>query len=193
MSKSIIWAMFVNVVWVIFLLVLPISVNAQVSNDKVHLTYSDPVGGFQIQYPSGWKAIPVETIAISTVEITAPPETFVDLYDKNAVVKITAIKLPSERKTLEQLTDYKLIYLTNFMPGYAIVDSNTSNIAGLPAYKVVYKSSVGEIGMGMNQKVLEVWTIHGDKWYDIIYIAPVEKYDKYLPVVNEMTNTLQIS
>lgn len=108
-----------------------------------------------------------ETTAISTVEITAPPETFFGLHDKNVVVKITAIKLPSERKTLEQLTDYKLMYLTNFMPGYAIVDSSSSNIAGLPAYK----SSVGEIGMGMNQKVLEVWTIHGDKWYDIIYIA----------------------
>src|SRR6476620_2431750 len=75
------------IAWIILSVLLPISVNAQTGSNDAFLTYEDSVGGFKIQYPPGWKPMPV---AISTVEIHAPQETFFDLYDNNAIVKITA-------------------------------------------------------------------------------------------------------
>jgi hypothetical protein len=39
---------------------------------------------------------------------------------------------------------------------------------------------------------MEIWTVHGDKWYNIEFIAPTDKYESYLPIVMKMIGTLVI-
>jgi hypothetical protein len=39
---------------------------------------------------------------------------------------------------------------------------------------------------------LEEWTVKGDKSNSILYITPVEKFEKYYPIAQKMINSLQI-
>ena len=54
------------------------------------------------------------------------------------------------------------------------------------------KDQNNNTGMGTNQKVMEIWTIHDNKWYDRMYQAPSEKYEYYLPTVEAILTTLKI-
>ena len=38
----------------------------------------------------------------------------------------------------------------------------------------------------------EVWTVKGDKWYDVLFVAPVEKYAQYFPIAQQMINSFQV-
>ena len=46
--------------------------------------------------------------------------------------------------------------------------------------------------MGSKQIMLEEWAIRGDKWYGILYIAPVDKFEQYYPIAQHMIDSFQI-
>ena len=151
-------------------------------------TYQDPSGTFTISYPASWISDQSES---GTIMFTAPAETFSDRYDINAGVSVYSSSLPSMSNTLQAFTEYKL--RTPF-PGSTIIQSQETTLAGLPAHMVVKETSIPLIDIGMGSKVimLEVWTVKGDKSYSILYNTPVDKFEQYLPVAQQMINSFKI-
>ena len=84
------------------------------------------------------------------------------------------------------ITGYKET-LTNFN----LVESDTNNsiLAGRPAYKLVYS----DVEDDTNYKTMEIGTIIGDKVYYIEYISEEEKYSNYLPTIQMMINSFEIT
>jgi hypothetical protein len=126
----------------------------------------------------------------------SPQETFSDVYDTNAAVTVSVNRLPSLFNSLQDLTDYKLNITA---PGaeQTIIESKNTTLAGKPAHMTVkdqkYQfAGILDIGMGDEQKLMEVWTINNDKWYDITFMAPIDKYESYLPIIQPMIDSFRI-
>jgi hypothetical protein len=123
----------------------------------------------------------------------APSETFSDAYDVNAAVTVSINNLPSLSNSLQDLTDYKLrITISGF--DQTMIESKNTTLANRPAHMTVkeQESSIIDIGMGSEQKIMEVWTIYDDKWYNIMFVAPADRYETYFPVVHSMIDSFHI-
>jgi hypothetical protein len=156
-------------------------------------TYQDPSGFFTISYPSNWIADPLDNGGIM---FRAPQETFNDVYEINTALTVSVNSLPSLTGSLQDLTDYKLQIVA---PGaeQTIIESENTTLAGKPAYMVVKEqkyqyAGLVDIGMGDEQKLMEVWAINNDKWYDITFMAPTEKYESYFPIIHSMIDSFRI-
>jgi hypothetical protein len=123
----------------------------------------------------------------------APSETFSDAYDVNAAVSISVNNLPSLANFLQDLTDFKLNIAAPFEQ--TIIESKNTTLAGNPAYMTVKEqtSSMVDIGMGSEQKIMEIWTIDNNKWYNIMYLAPADKYEQYFPIVHSMIDSFIVA
>jgi hypothetical protein len=156
------------------------------------LTYRDPSETFAISYPSSWISIPSRSGGIM---FRAPPETFSDQY-VNAAVLVKSDTLPSVTNTLQAMTEYKLKSYSVSSPNDKLIQSQVTSLSGLPAHMVVVQFlSVGnflDLWEMAKLMALEEWTVKGDKSYSILYITPVEKFEQYLPLAQQMINSFQI-
>lgn len=83
------------------------------------------------------------------------------------------------------ITDYKET-LTNFN----LIESDTNSILSRrPAYKLVYT----DVEDDANYKTMEIETIIVDKVYYIEYITEEEMYTHYLPTIQMMINSFEIT
>jgi hypothetical protein len=125
----------------------------------------------------------------------APPETFSDQY-VNAAVLVKSDTLPSVTNTLQAMTEYKLKSYSVSSPNDKLIQSQVTSLSGLPAHMVVVQFlSVGnflDLWEMAKLMALEEWTVKGDKSYSILYITPVEKFEQYLPLAQQMINSFQI-
>jgi hypothetical protein len=94
------------------------------------------------------------------------------------------------------MTEYKLKSYSVSSPDDKLIQSQGTSLSGLPAHMVVVPFlNVGnfldlwEIGKLM---ALEEWTVKDDKSYSILYITPVEKFEQYYPIAQQMINSFQI-
>jgi hypothetical protein len=125
----------------------------------------------------------------------APAETFSDKY-VNAAVLVKSDTLPSLTNTLQAMTEYKLKSYSVSTPDDKLIQSQGTSLAGLPAHMVIVQFLSVENFLDLWEMAklmaLEVWTVKDDKSYSILYITPVEKFEQYLPIVQQMINSFQI-
>jgi hypothetical protein len=125
----------------------------------------------------------------------APSETFSDKY-VNAAVLVKSDRLPSVTNTLQAMTEDKLKSYSVSTPDDKLIQSQGTSLAGSPAHMVVVQflnveNFLDLWGIG-KLMALEEWTVKGDKSYSILYITPVEKFDQYYPIAQQMINSFQI-
>ncbi len=68
--------------------------------------------------------------------------------------------------------------------------STNSSILGKSAYRLIGTYQDPSAGL---QKIMEVGTIIGDKAYSVQYIADAPRYSEYLPTVQHMIGSLQVT
>lgn len=154
------------------------------------VTYRDPSGTYAISYPSEWDSIPGRN---GGVMFRAPPETFSD-QSTNAAVLVYTDRLPSQTNTLQSMTEDKLKSYSVPTPDDKLIESQGTSLSGLPAHlvHVEFLGSFPDLWELAKLMALEVWTVEGDRSYDILYLAPVEKFEQYLPIAQQMINSFQI-
>jgi hypothetical protein len=106
------------------------------------------------------------------------------------------IRVPSQTNTLQAMTEDKLKSYSVPTPDDKLIESQGTSLSGLPAHLVhVQFLSMGNfLDMWEMAKLmaLEIWTVNGDTSYSILYVAPVEKFEQYLPIAQQMINSFQI-
>jgi serine/threonine-protein kinase len=139
--------------------------------------YDNPTFGVRIQYPSDWGRLDLSFLQDSA-DIDFYPLADTSLA-KN--VKIQVINLPSRNMTLEEYTNSQINPLEE-----KLLKSNTTTLAGIPGYEIVFTSVQG-------LKTMQVWTIKDDKAYIITYVAKEEDYEKDLQVAEKMIDSFEIT
>jgi hypothetical protein len=123
----------------------------------------------------------------ATVWLTSPFEEpplndTIDIFQEE--LKITISKT---NRTLAEYTDINLAQFLDPSLGTEI-QQNETELAGNKAHMVVYSDRIGENDV----KIMQTWTVIGDKAYDIAYYALPDTYEKYLPRIEEMINTFGV-
>jgi hypothetical protein len=97
--------------------------------------------------------------------------------------------------TLNSLTKQNIDLANLTLPNFDLVESIKTTFANSPAYKIVYTfidPSIKSPTIPQFQS-MNVWTIKGDKIYTLSYSQPIQEYATYLPVVQQIIDSLKIT
>jgi hypothetical protein len=167
-------------------------------NDTVFSLYDNKTLGIRILYPSNWEKLEGVGSFVFSPDVVVfrshsnasnsnqntnatqliPPAVLVVSIDKN---------LPTSDLNLYSNATIKHI-LQNTV-GSKIIESTDTKLAGYPAHKIVgtFKQANNDL------KVLDIWTIKDSKLYRITFYAQQTKYADYLPTIQKIIDSFQIS
>jgi hypothetical protein len=159
--------------------------------------YTNPQYGFSLLYPSNWINQEIAPGANLTflISFSPPPQEF----GESVFVYMAVKNLTSDNASLRQFAEQEISFLerppaaTSFTEDTGvrtILQSEPTTIAvNTQAYKVVYSEKVS----GLLSKIIEVYAVNKDKGYIMPYFADTAIYDKYLPIVQKMIDSLSLS
>jgi eukaryotic-like serine/threonine-protein kinase len=162
-------------------------------NDNKMLTYENSTYGIRMQYPSDWHkednvsaGSDNNSMLVDVVKFSSPSKNASDTFSESLDLKVDNISdiqpitlAKYANNSIEDLRkDFKIIQL----------DTNAS-LSDNPAYKLVYTG----VEQGVNLQAMLVLTIKGDKAYIISYNAEPTKFSHYLPTLQKMINSFQIT
>ena len=159
-------------------------------NNNKMLTYENSTYGIRMQYPSEWHKENVSggsdnnSMLVDVVKFSSPSKNTSDTFSESLDLRVDNVSQPITlakyaNNSIEDLRkDFKIIEL----------DTNAS-LSDNPAYKLVYTG----VEQGVNLQAMLILTIKGDKAYIISYNAEPTKFSNYLPTLQNMINSFQIT
>jgi serine/threonine-protein kinase len=152
------------------------------------LPYANSTYGIKLQYPSSWDKEENGTRqGTETDVVTFSPSAI----NSNASLDMTIDDISDEKGiALAQYASGSISDLKQSVKNFKLVGLNTNSVlAGLPAYKSIYTYVVENTIF----KDMEIGAIKGDKAYILTYEAGMNEYDKYLPIIQELINSFQLT
>jgi hypothetical protein len=158
------------------------------------LTYQNSSYGIRIQYPANWTKDeqdydPNDNITY-IVDFNSPFTSRFDIYSENLGIGLE--RLSNQDMTLEEYVTSLITDYNETLTDFNLIELNKNITLGggdNPAYRLIYTDNED----GINYKTMEIGTIIGDRVYYIEYIAEENKYSNYLPTIQMMINSLQIT
>ncbi len=156
------------------------------SNGSV-LVYESPAYGIRTQYPDGWEII-IQSTSPSSISLrfNSPPENDTDIFRENVVFEINTI---SNNTALSNYTSAALASYLESYPDFKLIDLSSTNLTNtaIPAYKLV--ASRTQDGLDF----IQIFAIKEDKVYAILYSSEKTRYSTYLPIIEEMINSFEVT
>jgi len=139
------------------------------------LTHKDITNGFSVSYPASW--VKQDNVyGTHGVQFSPNPTT-----RDNVLIDVTQ----QPGTDLDSWTQEKIDSISS-RPGATILLLNPTTLGGNPAYKVEYTWE--------GDKILEIWTLIGDKLYAISYVGEgEERYRQNLPVAQSIIDSFQVT
>jgi eukaryotic-like serine/threonine-protein kinase len=152
------------------------------------LPYVNSTCGIKLQYPSSWDKEENGTrqdTETDAVTFSLPA------INSNATLDISIDDISDEKGiALTQYASGGVSDLKQSLKNFKLVGLTTNNVlAGLPAYKSIYTYA----DQNTIFKDMEIGAIKGDKAYILTYEAGMNEYDKYLPFIQEIISSFQIT
>ena len=144
-------------------------------------TYKSDEKSLSVEYPNDWQI----TENANNVTFKSPPESSSDRFQE----AFRVLKVPY-KSSLSALTDNIVGDAKANLPSFQIINSTDTILGGIPANSLVYTYTDNRVGTLQEMVVL---TIKDDSAYIIGFIAELPKYNYYLPVLQEMINSIELS
>jgi hypothetical protein len=150
------------------------------------LTYQNSTLGIKIQYPSNWQKKEYGLLSSQGLTFTSP----VDKSSTNYPIEVYVDMEHSEAKSTEQYTLEQTDKLREDDPSFKILSASTIALSdNTPAGQVVYTRDM----FGVAAKEMQIYIIKGDRVFTIWYLAQATTYDKYLPTIQKMIDSIEIT
>jgi hypothetical protein len=161
------------------------------------LTYTNATYGVTIQYPSNWTVDNTEFPGDPLTQIVgffAPFESRIDAYAERLWIAQEQQSFSEDfdlAQYAEQIVSNYNSTLTDF--NLDEIDTQTARLGNndSPAYRIVYTERLQPDNIDL--KTLEIGTVIEDKVYIITYHAETARYEQYLPIIEEMINSIELS
>ena len=151
------------------------------------LVYESPAYGIRTQYPDGWEIL-IQSASPSSISLrfNSPPENDTDIFRENVVFEINTI---SNNTALSNYTSAALASYLESYPDFELIDLSSTNLTdtAIPAYKLV--ASRTQDGLDF----IQIFAIKEDKVYAILYSSEKTRYSTYLPIIEEMINSFEVT
>jgi hypothetical protein len=146
-----------------------------------------PVYGFRTQYPHGWDII-IQGASNSSLSLrfNSPLENDTDNFRENVRLEVNNT---SNTTALSNLTSTTLTSYLELYPGFKVIELSSTNLVNntVPAYKLV--GSLTQEGLDF----MQIFAIKEDKVYTISYISQNSRYSTYLPMIEQMINSFEMT
>ena len=140
--------------------------------------YTNPLYKFKIKYPLEWQKIEQGLPDTNIVHFNAPG------FDENgypaAQIYLSASYWPG---TYNEFIDDSTPS-TLYDPFLKIIETNRTNLAGYPAYKVLTNDK--------GKQTLDINALIGHTWYAITYFSDSSRFSKYLPYAEKLIDSFQV-
>jgi hypothetical protein len=151
------------------------------------LAYESPVYGIRTQYPDGWEIL-IQSTSNSSLSLRfySPPENDTDTYRENVILEINTI---SNNTALSNFTGAALASYLESFTDFELIELTSTNLANntIPAYKLV--GSRTQEGLDFMQIV----AMKEDNVYVILYSSEKTRYSTYLPIIEKMINSFEVT
>jgi hypothetical protein len=151
------------------------------------LAYESPVYGIRTQYPDGWEILVQSTSNSSlSLRFDSPAENDTDTYRENVRFVIDTI---SNNTALSNFTSATLTSYLESYPDLKFSEVSSTNLTNnaIPAYKLV--ASHTQEGLDF----MQIFAINEDKVYTILYSSEKTRYSTYLPIIEKMINSFEVT
>jgi eukaryotic-like serine/threonine-protein kinase len=152
------------------------------------LPYMNFSQGIRINYPPGWTHREQVAPVGFAVIFNSPAEDLADQFSENLSIFIEPLP---PGVTAEQYTQACLQGMAQLPIQY--LENTRSTLAGRPAYRLVYTGPLQFPGVTLSGKYMQYLTVAGSKGCVVTYTAELKKFDKFLPLIVEMCNSLEIN
>ena len=173
--------------------ILPQDAHIAHANANEMITYENSTYGIRMQYPSNWhkeenlsSGSDNNSMLVDVVKFISPTKNASDTSSESFDLKIDNI---SDIKPIT-LAKYANNSIEDLRKDFDIIklDRNAS-LSNNPAYKLVYTG----VEEGVNLQAMLILTIKDDKAYIISYNAEPTKFSYYLPTLEKMIDSFQIT
>jgi hypothetical protein len=135
-----------------------------------------------IKYPSNWERKQQNK---NTIIFLSPLENQSDPFRENLLINT----FPSTGVQLDQQVSIDINRLRQNFTNLQVIDSSANDsVAHNTAYRTIYTYNKDRLDF----KVLQLWTMVGDRTYTIKYTAEAAKYSQYLPTIQKTIRSLEI-
>ena len=151
------------------------------------LVFESPVYGIRTQYPDGWEIIIQNTSnSLLSLRFNSPLENDTDSFRENVILEINTV---SNNTALSNFTSATLTSYLELYPDLELIELSSTNLTNnaIPAYKLV--ASITQEGLDF----MQILAIKEDKVYSILYSSEKTKYSTYLPIIEEMIDSLEVT
>ena len=151
------------------------------------LIYESPVHRIRTQYPEGWEILIQSTPNSSlSLRFNSPLENGTDVFRENVLLVIDTI---SNNTALSNFTSAALTSYLQLYPDIRFDEVSSINLSNntIPAYKLV--ASRTQDGF----QFMQIMAIKDGQIYTILYSSEKTRYSAYLPVVENMINTFEVT
>jgi hypothetical protein len=150
-------------------------------------TYQNPDYSIKMQYPSDWSASKSGLRDYTNViAFYSPLENISDIFPEHLTLSITGY---SQHITLKKFNT--VLNNTLKQPAVKTIESNPTTLAGNPAHKLVFLPPTDNVPFKF--ETMLVWTVKSDKVYIISYNAEAARYSTYLPTIQKMIDSFEIT
>lgn len=157
--------------------------------DNTSKRYENPTYEINIQYPSNWRVdegnVYADDYVTDIVSFIAPIRSDTEDYAPSLSISIDNLP-PNLNEYFTRITsEYSDTY-----EDFKVIESDTNSIlSGYPAYKIVFTDEED----GIDYKSMEIGTVIGDKVYFVTYYTEEEHYSDYLPTVQKMISSVEMT
>jgi serine/threonine-protein kinase len=152
--------------------------------------YDNSTYGIKFQSPNGWNKVEVLAGRITFVEFTSPSTNVTGSIEPPAQVVVSMEKGLGNVTNLQEYTEAGDKLLGTFLGNFTIT-SQPSFISGEPAISRII--SAKHPVSGIDILIAQVFTLKDDNAYAITYTAPASIYYNYVPIVEQVVNSFQIT
>jgi hypothetical protein len=156
---------------------------------QAFITYENPSWGIFMQYPSNWTASTSGlTDYTDVIAFYSPPQNVSDLFP--ARLKISVIQYSQDIS----LPDYKNLTLSilNQSRQFTLINSSDMTVAGYPGYRIVLTNKPFPNDTLILHS-MNIATAVGNKIYQVTYDGQELAFNKHLPEVDHMLESMVIS
>ena len=163
------------------------------SENESFITYSIPIYGFDMEYPSDWSfsesEIPPDATAYSVVNFVPPISADPNL-GTNLLVGIENFEV-GQTPSLDQYARSSINAYKNSYANFSLDSVRTnSTMSGMPAYEIVFTDD----SAGVTRKSIDRGFIDeaNNRTFYLIFSADNSRYDQFLPIIQEVFDSFDL-
>lgn len=153
-------------------------------NKVSYISYINQDYGVKINYPKTWQVETRDDFLISGFIFLAPLENSQDIFQEN--ISIFVENLVSDTSlneyTSESIAEIKQLSDPN------VTNAKQTVLGSYEGRSVIYQGKEQNIAV----KRMQIWTVVESRAYTVTYTAQPKDYEKYLPIVQQITNSFNL-